>query len=74
MTTDFLAIDLNYSRNGPPILWETCVVGGDHHGYKQRYSTEYAARLGHRHVVERLRAGTFEPYTTTGVAILDLLR
>jgi hypothetical protein len=73
VVTEFTAVDHNY-YGGPPLLWETVVVGGPYHRYLQRYSTRYAAELSHFHVVMRMLAGTFEPYAEEGVAVLRLAR
>lgn len=61
VSTVFLALDHQYTH-GPPILWETMIVEGQHRGYVLRYTTEYAALTGHSHVVRTLKEGTFEPY------------
>lgn len=63
VSTVFLGIDHNFYGDGPPLLFETMVFGGENPSdchldlFCDRYSTAAAARLGHAAVVEALRAG-----------------
>lgn len=43
--------------DGPPIIFETMVFGGDHGEELRRYCTEEQAMRGHLEAVDRLRAG-----------------
>lgn len=47
ISTVFLGIDRNFSRNGPPVLWETMIFGGPNNGYQNRYSNIEDALSGH---------------------------
>lgn len=73
VSTVFLGIDHSY-HGGPPILWETMIVGGRHTGYLLRYSTRYAALKGHQFIAERLAAGDFEPYAPDGDEGVEVIR
>ena len=45
ISTTFSGFDLTFGD--PPLLFETMVLGGPHHGRMQRYSTWSEARFGH---------------------------
>jgi hypothetical protein len=47
VSTVFLGIDHNFG-NGPPLLFETMVFGGEYDGYCKRYSTWEEAEGGHK--------------------------
>ena len=47
VSTVFLGLDHAFG-SGPPLLWETMILGGVHDGYQRRYSTRDAAIAGHR--------------------------
>jgi len=47
ISTVFLRIDHQYG-DGPPILFETMIFGGQYDDYQQRYSTWEEAASGHR--------------------------
>lgn len=53
VSTVFLGFNHSFS-NGPPILFETMVFGGEHDSYQNRYVTLEEARLGHNHVIENV--------------------
>jgi hypothetical protein len=53
VSTIFLGLNHRFGA-GPPLLFETMVFGGDHHGDQQRYSTWAQAELGHMERVESL--------------------
>jgi hypothetical protein len=47
VATVFPGADHNYFGDGPPLLWETMIFGGDHDGYRDRYASRAAALAGH---------------------------
>jgi hypothetical protein len=52
VSTVFLWFDHALAINGgPPLLFETVIIGGPHDGYGKRYSTWEQAEAGHRHAV-----------------------
>lgn len=58
VSTVFLGLDHDFTKAGPPLLFETRVfVGcrGELAGYTRRYSTWEEAEKGHSAVVERVR-------------------
>ena len=55
VSTVFLGLDHNFQRNGPPILWETMVFGGEHDGYQERYATREGAVVGHEMALAMVR-------------------
>lgn len=56
--TSFLAIDHNFSGEGPPILFETMMTLNDEWlDYQERYCTSREAREGHERIVALLRSG-----------------
>ncbi|KKN04351.1 hypothetical protein LCGC14_1098300 [marine sediment metagenome] len=61
VSTVFLAIDYNLSEEGPRILYETLVFGGDLDGETERYSTRAEAVIGHIEMVERVNANAPAP-------------
>lgn len=46
VSTVFLGIDQSFG-DGPPLLFETMIFGGEHDGYQDRYSTWADAEAGH---------------------------
>ncbi len=56
ISTVFLSIDHQFG-DGPPILFETLVFGGDLDGEMDRYSTWEAAERGHAVMVRRVTEG-----------------
>lgn len=54
ISTVFLGVDHQYG-NGPPLLFETWVKGGDLHGEMERYTTWEQAQQGHRDMLARVR-------------------
>ena len=44
--TMFLGLDYSFG-DGPPILFETTILGGTHDGYMDRYTNRIAALAGH---------------------------
>lgn len=55
VSTIFLGLDHNFSDGGPPILWESYVMGGDLDGEMRRYSSRAEALKGHDEIVEAVR-------------------
>jgi len=55
VSTVFLGIDHRFGGDGPPILFETIVFGGDDDENTWRYCTWDEAKAGHDRVVARLR-------------------
>ena len=61
VSTVFLAMDHNWSGDGPPVLWETMIFGGtgEIEDYQERYTSRAAAVEGHARavaIVQRLLA------------------
>ena len=52
VSTVFLGLDHNHSQEGPPILFETMIFGGEHDQSQWRYWTFDEALQGHRWSVE----------------------
>lgn len=46
VSTVFLGLDHQYG-DGPPLLWETMIFGGEHDQYQARYSSKEKALEGH---------------------------
>lgn len=57
VSTVFLGLDHQWG-DGPPLLFETMVFGGEHDQWQDRYSTWDQAQAGHDRVVAALRNGT----------------
>lgn len=59
VSTVFLAVDHNFTGEGPPVLFETMVFGmsdGDEMGqFTRRYTSWDAAAEGHRATVQNLK-------------------
>lgn len=51
VSTIFLGLDHDFSFQGPPVLWETMVFGGEHDGEMNRYCTREEALKGHENMV-----------------------
>ena len=54
VSTVFLGLDHAFGE-GPPILFETMIFGGEHDQYQERYSTREEAIAGHKKAVELAR-------------------
>lgn len=52
VSTVFLTLNHNFARQGPPILFETMIFGGEHDGYQERYSTWEEAEEGHSRAID----------------------
>lgn len=46
VSTVFLGLDYSFG-DGPPLLWETMIFGGEHDQYQDRYSSHADALVGH---------------------------
>ena len=53
VSTVFLGLDHSFGQ-GPPLLFETMVFGGQHDQDMDRYTTWEQAEAGHRATVERI--------------------
>lgn len=56
VSTILLGIDMNFSGYGPPLIFETMVFGGPYDLKGIRYATVHDALLGHRDMVNAVRA------------------
>ncbi len=56
VSTVFLVMDHAYN-DGPPILFETMIFGGEHDQYQERYSTWDEAVAGHAHAMAMVQEG-----------------
>lgn len=54
VSTVFLGIDHGFG-DGPPILFETMIFGGEHDDYQERYSTWEQAEEGHKRAVRLVK-------------------
>lgn len=57
VSTVFLGLNHNWG-DGPPLLFETMVFGGEHDSYQQYHSTWEEAEEGHKQVVEMVKGGS----------------
>lgn len=48
VSTVFLALDHRFNDQGPPLLFETMIFGGEHDGYQDRCSTWEQAEVMHK--------------------------
>jgi len=51
VSTVFLGLDHSFG-NGPPLLFETMIFGGEHDQYQDRYETWEQAEAGHKKAVQ----------------------
>jgi hypothetical protein len=56
VSTVFLGFD-HQMFDGPPLIFETMIFGGNHDGEQWRYSTEAEALANHRFIVAALEDG-----------------
>jgi hypothetical protein len=56
ISTVFLGSDHNWSDEGPPLLFETMIFGGEHHEYQTRAATWGGAEKAHAEAVALVRA------------------
>jgi hypothetical protein len=57
ISTVFLGLDHNYTRRGPPILFETMIFGGRLDHFQNRCATWAEAEAMHAEAVRLVRAG-----------------
>lgn len=69
ISTVWLGLNHNFSRNGPPLIFETMVFGGALDGYQERYSTKELAAEGHARWVQTVRDA--EEVTAMAESIVD---
>lgn len=62
VSTVFLCLDHSFSKEGPPLLFETMIFGGPYDSYQERYHTYKEALEGHNKLVEKLINGE-NPYS-----------
>ena len=55
VSTVFLGLDHNMGGEGPPVLWETMIFGGEHDEYCDRYSSYKDAIDGHEKAVDLVK-------------------
>lgn len=60
VSTVWLGLDYGFG-GGPPLIFETLVIGGPLGGEQFRSSVEYQAVVGHRMMVDRVRAARENP-------------
>lgn len=51
VSTVFLGLNHRFTGNGPPLLFETLVFGGEHADHMERYATWAEAEEGHTRIV-----------------------
>jgi hypothetical protein len=56
VSTVFLGIDHNFTDEGPPILFETMILGGPDNQSMWRYATWEEAEAGHMKVCNEVKA------------------
>jgi hypothetical protein len=59
VSTVFLGLDHNWG-DGPPILFETMIFGGERDEYQERYSTWGEAEEGHQRAIELVNSITIK--------------
>jgi hypothetical protein len=57
VSTVFLGLDHGFLSEGPPVLFETMIFGGNHDQYQERYTTWDDAEKGHQEVLDKLAKG-----------------
>jgi hypothetical protein len=55
VSTVWIGINMNFSQEGPPIIFETMIFGGPLDSETWRYATEREAKLGHMDAVRLAR-------------------
>lgn len=61
VSTVFIGLDHNLAEEGPPLLYETMVFGGELDASEERYATWDEAEAGHARWVEAVRAAEGNP-------------
>jgi len=54
VSTVFVGLEHQWGE-GPPLLFETMIFGGEHDGYQERYSTWEEAEEGHAEAVKLVK-------------------
>jgi hypothetical protein len=60
VSTVFLSLDHRFIGDGPPVLFETLVRGGNFDGVVERYCTWDEAEAGHKRMVELVMSGLID--------------
>lgn len=60
VSTVFLGLNHQYG-DGPPLLFETMIFGGDHDNYQERYCTWAEAEEGHKRAVALVNSDNTTP-------------
>ena len=68
ISTVFLGIDHSFDVNGPPLLFETMIFGGEFDQEQRRYSTWEEAEAGHQEFVKMVKIGPRGPKGIAGYA------
>ena len=55
ISTVFLGLDHNFMFDGPPVLWETMIFGGQFDGEQDRYTSYEDAVAGHAAMVQKVK-------------------
>lgn len=55
VSTVFLGLDHRFGGDGPPLVFETMVFGGEHDEFCDRYSTWDEALVGHDEAVKMVK-------------------
>jgi hypothetical protein len=58
VSTVFLGMDHRFGFEGPPVLFETMIFGGEHDQYQERYCTYQEAEAGHKRALEMVLLST----------------
>lgn len=62
VSTVWLGLDHQYG-DGPPLIFETMIFGGEHDQYQERYSTKEEAIAGHKRACALAFGGVLATYT-----------
>ena len=57
VSTVWLGLDHSFSDQGPPVIFETMIFGGEWDNWGWRYATEAGAKAGHERIVQAVRDG-----------------
>lgn len=57
VSTVFLCLDHGWVEDGPPVLFESMIFGGEYDQFCERYCTLDEARAGHARIVAAIRYG-----------------
>ncbi len=67
VSTVFLGVDHNFTEDGPPLIFETMVFGGEHDGACERYSDIKEAKAGHVCWVEMIKGNSAKMHFTEDI-------